>query len=206
MNVANITLEILRSYAQACMDLDATVEKLRAKGFDLLVVPSRGASPFIAGAASYAHTLRNECYEAFDPSAPRIRPIEKLYLPFTADGANDFAISTAAIRRFWSRVLAAFIRRDRSDKALLFYKYLRAISGKIALGFRLREGGKSGRFIFIDTVVSGQAICEIFNAFADYGLDDCHFILLIDQQGNALRPDYRQQIDTMVCFGVQVWV
>jgi hypothetical protein len=201
MDAANITLDIVRSYAQACADLHVAIEDRRAQGHDLLVVPSRGASPFIDGANSYAHALRNEKYQDFDLRAPRLWPIEELYLPFTADSADDFAISTATIRRFWSRVLAALVRRDRDDVALRFYQFLRARSGALATGAPLREGGKSGRFIFVDTVVSGRAICEIFDAFAHHGLDGCHYILLIDRAGEHLKSDYRRRIDEMAAFG-----
>lgn len=201
MDVAHITIENVRSYAQACADLQTEIARLRLQNFDLLIVPSRGASPFITGAYSYAHALRNEKYEDFASNAPLLCWIEEVYLPFTADSSDEFDISTKSIRRFWSRVLAALIRRDESDLALKFYKFLRARAGELATGSALRNGGKSEKFIFVDTVVSGQAICEIFGAFSEYGLNDCHFLLLIDHSGTRLKSSYRRQIDEMTQSG-----
>lgn len=201
VNVEDITLDIVRSYAQACADLNERIQTLQKEGYDLLVIPSRGASPFVDGAYSYAHALRNERYRDFDPAAPRINYPAKLYLPFTADIANDFPVSSQVIRQFWARVLAAQLRRDNADLALSFYRYLRAFAGHLATGPSLGEGGMDGRFIFVDTVVSGRAICEIFDGFAKYGLTECHYILLVDNVGTSLKPAYRNRIDAMAATG-----
>jgi hypothetical protein len=201
MDVSNITLNIVRSYGQACADLHNAIQCLRSKDYDLMVVPSRGASPFINGADSYGHALRNEKYETFDSGAPRLVDIEELYLPFTADSSDDFAISTKSIRRFWSRVLAALIRRDNSDLALRFYKLLQARSGDLATGSAPSRGGKSGKFIFVDTVISGQAISEIFDAFAEYDLNSCHFLLIIDYGGKRLNQLHQRKIEEMTQLG-----
>jgi hypothetical protein len=198
VNVEDITPDIVVSYAQACADLNERIHTLQKEGYDLLVIPSRGASPFVDGAYSYAHALRNEKYEDFDPAAPRIRYPEELYLPFTADIGEDFPISSQMIRQFWARVLAAQIRRDDSDLALSLYRSIKASAGDLATGPSLYRGGMDGRFIFVDTVVSGRAICEIFDGFARYGLSDCHYILLVDHAGAKLNPAYRSRIDMMV--------
>jgi len=201
VNVEDITLDIVTSYAQACADLHEKLQALQGEGYDLLVIPSRGASPFVDGAYSYAHALRNERYQDFDPAAPRIKYPEELYLPFTADISNDFPVSSSVIRRFWARVLAAMIRRDDADVAFSFYRYLRASAGELATGALSPRGGIDGRFIFVDTVVSGRAICEIFDAFAKYGLTGCHYILLIDHGGAGLTTTHRRQIDAMAAAG-----
>jgi hypothetical protein len=201
LDIADITLDIVTSYAQGCADLCGAIGLLQSAGFDLMVIPSRGASPFIRGAYSYASALRGEKYKDFDLSAPRLAFPEEIYLPFTADIADDFPVSSRTIRHFWSRVLAAQIRRDEGDIALRFYRFLCAWSGKLATERARIVGGKDGRFIFVDTVVSGQAICEIFEGFAVNGLTSCHFVLLIDHGGAGLKPAYRQKIDAMVHAG-----
>ncbi|NKL44055.1 hypothetical protein GFL57_24220 [Rhizobium leguminosarum bv. viciae] len=202
MDVRSITIEMVRSYAQACADVHLCIERLRTIRYDLLVIPSRGASPFVDGARSYAHALRDEKYADFDPAAPRIKPIEELYVPFTADIADDFPIPSSVIRRYWSRVVAAMIRRDAHDPALQFHLFLRSLSGALAMGSTNIEGGGSGRFIFIDTVVSGRAVCEIADAFAEQGVTQCHYILLIDEAGRRLKAEYRQKIDALVAAGM----
>ncbi|WP_139211657.1 MULTISPECIES: hypothetical protein [Pseudomonas] len=59
----------------------------------------------------------------------------------------------------------------------------------------------SEKFIFVDTVVSGRAICEIFDAFEREGLDKCFFLLIVDKQGQSLKPEFRRRIDEMVNLG-----
>lgn len=63
------------------------------------------------------------------------------------------------------------------------------------------SGGASGKFIFVDTVQSGRAIAEIFAAFDVCGLNECHFILLVDERGDRLKGDYARAIDAMVAAG-----
>jgi len=56
----DVDFAIVSSYARACKQLHDYMEVLRHEGYDLLIVPSRGASPFVDGAASFAHRLRDE--------------------------------------------------------------------------------------------------------------------------------------------------
>ena len=195
MHVKHLNLDHIKSYADACRKLHDYIEVLRAEDHDLLVVPSRGAHPFLSGANSYAHKLRADNCQLF--SARLLLPIEELYLPFTADIGADVPVKSSEVRRYWSRTLAAIIRRDTDDVAYRLYEYLRATAGGLAIGSTSVRGGKSGKFIFVDTVQSGQAICEIFSAFEQYGLNDCHFILLVDECGQRLKPEYAKIIDQM---------
>lgn len=66
--------------------------------YDLLIVPSPGA--FVDGAATFAHRLRDEKYDNFDPNAPCIRPTETIYLPFTADIGDASPVPSLAIKVF----------------------------------------------------------------------------------------------------------
>lgn len=196
MNVNDLTIDIVKSYADACRQLHDYIAVLRTEGYDLLVVPSRGAHPFLDGANSYAHKLRADRYTDF--TAPPLWPIEELYLPFTADIGTDVPVLPSEVRGYWARTLAAIIRRDHKDVAYRFYEFLRGMAGELAIGSTQIRGGQSGKFIFVDTVQSGQAIAEIFTAFNRYGLTNCHFLLLLDQRGDRLKPDHARLIDQMV--------
>ena len=90
------------------------------------------------------------------------------------------------------------VRRDKNDVAYRFHEFLRGSSKGLAIGDTTIKAINPGKFIFVDTVVSGQAISEIFRAFAEHGLTECHFLLLVDKQGNALKPEYKRDIDDML--------
>src|SRR5439155_106399 len=132
------------------------------------------------GATCFAHQVA-PLYEGSEYFGPPISHIEELYLPFTADISKDQPISSTAIRLYWSRVLRSILHRDKSDIEFRFYDFLRKRAGRLALGTTDIRGGMSGKFIFVDTVVSGQAIHEIVEGFNACGLTDCHFLLLIDE-------------------------
>lgn len=196
VNVNDLTVAIVNSYANACRELFEWLELFQEDGYDLLVVPSRGAHPFIAAARSYEHFLRSKQHD--DSSVPRLRYLKELYLPFTADISSDQSISSSAIRRYWTRVLAAILRQRENDPAYRFYTFLRSNAGELAMGDTCLGDRKDGRFLFIDTVVSGRAISEIFDAFSESGLNDCYFVLLLDESGKGLRTEYKSKIEAMV--------
>ncbi|HEY4311641.1 MAG TPA: hypothetical protein VGN12_19500 [Pirellulales bacterium] len=200
MNVMDLTLNDVQSYAAACKAMHDYIETLRMEGYDLLVVPSRGAHPFLQAAKSYAH---NQTAATRGPRlfAPPLVRMEELYLPFTADIASDQNVSSSAIRGYWSRVLAAILRGDKSEPAYRFYEFLRQQAGSLAVGVSQVRPRNHFRFIFVDTVVSGRAITEIFGGFAAYGLSECHFLLLLDKGGRDLKPEYKRAIDAMVARG-----
>ena len=193
MNVFNITLSMVRSYAQACRHLYVYLECHRDE-YGLLVVPSRGASPFIKGAYTHGYL---EAAGREQPFKPVLRTeIRQLYLPFTADIEDGAAIEPSTIRDFWTRVLAAILRGETSDIALRFYAYLLSASSiptPPPTDIRFRRDG----FLFLDTVVSGRAITDIFTSFEKHGLDNCHFILFIDASGQRLNPAYARKIREM---------
>ncbi|WP_375787729.1 hypothetical protein ACE10Z_09740 [Bradyrhizobium sp. Pha-3] len=196
MNVKDITFEIMASYATACRDLQAEIARLGAEGYDMLVVPSRGAHPFLEAARAF-DKLRpgvdwRQVYES-----PFYR-MGELYLPFTADCEDDGPISSGDIRGYWSRMLAAMIRKDAQDPAYRLHEFLRARAGRLTIGDNRIPSDSTGRFIFVDTVLSGRAISEIFTAFERHGLTDCHFVLLVDESGRGLKPAYAASIRRMV--------
>ncbi|MFX7922655.1 hypothetical protein ABTK16_20115, partial [Acinetobacter baumannii] len=85
-------------------------------------VPSRGAVPFISAAAA-AWRLDIRSLPTYDERLKEMSELtyspfhQKLILPFSAD-PQDATQTTAAIRRYWSRVLAGIVRRDGTDPYL----------------------------------------------------------------------------------------
>jgi hypothetical protein len=192
VNINELTLDMVRSYADACRQLHDHASVLQGEGFGLVVIPSRGAHPFIQGADHYDFETRSRTVPV-----PAFQRLDRLYLPFTADVGDEDPFQSKDIRRYWSRTLAAIVRRDRKDIAFRLHEFLRQKSKGLAIGDTTIKAANSEKFIFVDTVVSGQAISEIFHAFKEYGLSECHFLLLFDQRGAGLKPEYKRDIDEM---------
>jgi hypothetical protein len=55
----------------------------------------------------------------------------------------------------------------------------------------------SEKFIFVDTVVSGRAICEIVSAFNEIGLNQCYFLLIVDEEGRNIEGKYERVIQAL---------
>jgi hypothetical protein len=192
MNIGDLTFDMVRSYAEACRELHDYIAVLQRNGFGLVVIPSRGAHPFFDGANRHDYETR--------PREMPISPfqlIDTLYLPFTADFGQASPFESKDIRRYWARTLAAIVHRDTDDVAYRLHEYLRGNSKGLAIGDTSIKPASSEKFIFVDTVVSGRAICEIFDAFDEYGLTDCHFLLLVDERGKNLKADYKRRIEEM---------
>lgn len=196
MNFQNVTLSSVNSYASACADLSVAISNLKSMGYDLIVIPSRGATPFYDASKSFEYATKSETAEPFSIDA-RLHYTETLYLPFTADSSDDTEISSLQIRKYWAKVLTAIISRDHADTALRFYKFLRAQAGELALGAAEVRGCLEGKFIFIDTVVSGKAICEISQSLDALGMNKCHYILIVDKGGKGLTNNHRAVIQSL---------
>ncbi|MGG5823642.1 hypothetical protein [Falsiroseomonas sp. HW251] len=175
--------------------------------FDFLIVPSRGAAPIVDACTVY-WTSRRERSDHRGGLDRVVRsflsnPITKaMYLPFTADIGNlDIGVSPRDVRRFWCRVVAGMLRAPNTDPFYNFYVYLRSkFCAHPTLEPRANtyqiDGIPRGRkFAFIDTAVSGQAICEIMDGFSEAGLDDVLYIIIIDLEGKRLKPLYRKQLE-----------
>lgn len=200
MNFQNVTLSDVDSYASACADLSSTISKLKSVGYDLIVIPSRGATPFYNASKSFEYAIISETTAPFSIDT-RLNYTETLFLPFTADSSDDTEVNSLQIRKYWAKVLAAIISRDNADTALRFYKFLRAQAGELALGAVELRGCREGKFMLIDTVVSGKAICEISQALDDLGMDQCHYILIVDNKGKDLTRKNRDIIQSLESCG-----
>jgi hypothetical protein len=60
---------------------------------------------------------------------------------------------------------------------------------------------RSERFVFVDTVVSGRAVSEIADAFEHEGLNQAHFLLVLDQNGHAMHPAYANKLRALEAAG-----
>ncbi len=199
-----LTLSNLKSYAGACAQLCMAFIELGEQGFTAMVVPSRGAAPLAEAASSYFHS---EWKPLHAPGADRLAAIRDytlgpmvgpLYLPFTADiPSSETGIESRDIRRFWTAVLAAIVTGNRTCPYYRFFEFLRSRVCKVGFAHRYEDRTIGGRFLFLDTVVSGRAICEIADAFDEFGLTEAHFVLVIDANGARLKPRYAHRIDAL---------
>ncbi|MCY4754413.1 hypothetical protein [Pelomonas aquatica] len=191
----------LIDYARASKDLSDYIRVLVKEGYRHLVVPSRGAVPFINAAAA-AWRLDVRALPNFDDRLREMTELtyspfhQKLVLPFSAD-PQDATQTTMSIRRYWSRVLAALVRRNGTDPHLTLYKVLVESLAKRSWLAALPSKLPTEKFIFVDTVVSGRAICEIFKAFEELGLNECHFVLIVDARGAEVASRYQREITAM---------
>lgn len=201
----DFTVDNLIDYARASVELSAYVRVLMQDGFHHLVVPSRGSVPFI-DAAGTAWRIEARSLPTMNERIQELNKLtyspfdRELVLPFSAD-PQDATQTTMAIRRYWSRVLAAIVRRQGADPHLTLYKVLVERLAKRPWLEMLPSRLPNEKFIFVDTVVSGRAICEIFQAFEEVGLDQCHFILIVDSDGQDVAPRYRREIGRMAALG-----
>lgn len=197
-----LTVENLIDYATASRRLSDYIRVLNDEGYKNLVVPSRGAVPFVL-AATQAYMLESGGLQTIKERSQRKVDLinspflRQLILPFSAD-PNEESQTSGAIREYWSRVLAAIIKRDGRDRYLVLYKALVERLAKQSWAEALDRDLPTEKFIFVDTVISGRAICEIIAAFKKVGLEECHFILIADESGSKIEPEYRRVIEGLI--------
>ncbi|WP_288427868.1 hypothetical protein [uncultured Spirosoma sp.] len=173
---------------------------LKDENFKRIIIPSRGAYPFYDGARKSLHLLTD--------SSKDIVHFQKHFnvwlLPFTSDwGESISTITSDQIRKFWSKVLADIIRKENTVYSK-FYNTLVDHVGKnltintselkLSRQYKL-DKSEDEKFIFIDTAISGRAICEIIQSFYDFNLTDFFIILLVDKKGNKLNREYKTIIE-----------
>jgi hypothetical protein len=201
------SLENIKDYARAGNETLDYLRVLWTEGFNTIVVPSRGAMPIYdtAHTAWYMYSQKAETLEQKMKSRLEIirSPIgRELVLPFSADPLQTDRTQTSKdIRRFWTKVLGAIVRREGTSPYLKYYQFLVEQFSNGLWEDRLPRHLPDQNFIFIDTVVSGRAICEIFDAFESEGLTSCYFLLLVDRNGSAMEKRYKEKIDMMVASG-----
>lgn len=195
-----ITPASILSYSQACIDVCGTLLTLKGENFKRLVIPSRGAYPFYLGALTSLHFLTT----SFTDIQRFNNHFNVWLLPYTADwGQAHISASTQSIRKFWTKILADTIRREQGP-FVEFYRRLVEIAGtRLTINttdllldkFYKQDRENDEKFIFIDTAVSGQAICEVIKSFSSFNLKDYYIILIVDQAGKKLKSQYKNIIE-----------
>lgn len=185
-------------YANAALSINSYLRVLFLEGFNSIVIPSRGAYPFFKAAQAAWYNEQQALKTAEDRYQERLNilmsPMHSVtILPFSAD-PTEKEQETKAIRKFWANVLSALINRQSSNPFLLYYYYLKTQMQHSNFESNLPRDLPTENFIFIDTVVSGRAICEIIDAFDELHLTQCHFVLIVDRNGQRLKEPYRQRL------------
>lgn len=203
-----ITKSNVLAYAKAGIDVARAAQRLSDDGYKCMIVPSRGAAPFLRVARSYYRQFVISCMPRADRLTKgmqaRFDPLTlALDVPFTADAGRIGVdgLKSAHIRRFWTRVVAAIVRRQIDDPHYRFFRFVRDEVCQVGHHDALEWRMESERFLFIDTVVSGRAVCEIVEGFDAEGLDEIHYILLLDENGNVMRRPYAARIHALAAAG-----
>ncbi|MGV3581645.1 MAG: hypothetical protein ACO1N8_05000 [Methylophilus sp.] len=198
------SMENFHSYAWGCVMLYETLVDLEKKGFTTLVNPSRGAVPFIN---TLTTTHQFHCLKS-KHSNRVLHDLEKpfsgnvIMLPFTSDPPNEWPEvgglnSSEQIRDYWVKVLKAMLTGDLESQHLLYYQFVLTN----LLGFEAGIGASiykpTSKFVFVDTVISGRAICESERSFISNKLDGYHLVLLLENNGEDLEEANRKHIEEL---------
>lgn len=195
-----IALSTLESYAKACVSIYDALNDLKKAGFKKVIIPSRGAYPFYAGARKVSYIY----YEKWSDTLEFTTHFKKWLLPFTSDwgGHADPNFSSQKSRRFWAKILADVINGEDTMQ-IKYFRALVTTFGKLLTvntedvyppaRFSKNTDGDD-RFIFIDTAISGRAIHEIISSFRDLGLTNYYIILIVDNNGESLNGEFRNTI------------
>lgn len=187
------------SYSQACIDVAGKLIDLKAENYKRVIVPSRGAYPFYLKAISALHIMfeRTEVFEV-------VNWFNDWLLPFTSDlGDADVNVSSAQIRKFWAKIVADSIRKEETPFTEYYNGLVQICAEDISVNpdaltldkFYKKDVKGDEKFIFIDTAISGRAICEIIQGFLDFNLKDFHIIMITDDNGEKLQPEFKNIIE-----------
>lgn len=189
--------ENVYSYAKASMDLYDYLKSLDGE-YNSIVIPSRGAMPFLRNASSLNY-LKLQTFENRDERfAFKMESLKDCLgnycvLPFSADPFDEF--NSKSIRGFWVKVLKDLIDAKKDSIYLKFYRFLVEKVAHEEWYHSLHYNLPNDKFIFIDTVVSGQAICEIIEHFKENHLNNFYLILIVDENGEKIKPEFKRVLD-----------
>jgi len=182
-----LNAENLNSYANACVEIGTYLDYFYSEGYSELLMPSRGAYPFLMGAMAS---------RAFDSSEGFFQDIT--CLPLTADiSSSDSNFDSAKeIRRFWVKVYSSMLN-NRDDVFSRFYTAVSEIGGRDCsnLLLTLKKRSKDDKVLLIDTVISGRASATILDAFDEFGIKDYHAFLVVDSNGEKLREPFKSRLE-----------
>lgn len=177
MSIKNdLTVSNVVAYAQACADVSDHLCYHVADGRSAVVLPSRGAYPIYKTA---------DHIREYEDSVKHAHTID--IIPFTFDTCQE--AKSHLVREHWVKVLLAESSGARNDEWDFYQK------GLSQLGKKFRsEPRKYGKFVMIDTVISGQAAVEILDALERHSLD-YHLILVADNNGESIKSEFRRELE-----------
>lgn len=189
--------ENVYSYAKASMDLYDYLKTLDGE-YKCIVIPSRGARPFLKHASSLNYYKLHTFERKEEKMAFKIESLSDCLnnycvLPFSADPFDEF--NSKSIRGFWVKILKDLIDAKKDSIYLKFYRFLVEKIAHEGWYHSLNYNLPNDKFIFIDTVVSGQAICEIIDHFKSNNLNNFYLILIVDENGERIKPEYKRVLD-----------
>jgi len=194
-----LTPDIIRSYAKACVTLCDDLLDLQNENFKRIILPSRGAYPFYQGAINSLHLIA-DFREVMDFNTN----YNLWLLPYTSDwGTADLTIDSEQIRKFWTKILSDAIRKEKTPYTIFYNTLVKTIGNQYTINtsdlllnkFYKKDSIDNERFIFIDTAISGRAICEIIESFKTFNLQDYFILLIVDNNGTQLHPKYKTIIE-----------
>lgn len=196
----DFTREHVTDYADAALKMLDYFQVLFAEGYESVVVPSRGSWPLITAALKAMYIKQQSISDRSKALQSKLEILKSplhgaTILPFSADPRTDSQTS-AAIRKFWSHVLDALVKKNGTSPYLITYKMIVETLAKGSWFDTVGRDLPTEKFIFVDTVVSGRAICEIIAAFNELGLTQCHFLLIVDTSAQIDR-EYARIIEEL---------
>ncbi|MFT8814809.1 hypothetical protein [Acetobacter fabarum] len=204
-----VTPEDIISYTAAGIEIAIKCAELRKQGYEMMVVPSRGAHPFIKSAREFhcrclslmdrSRVGSGSIFANYSRSNLQTALRNPLYLPFTSDfGANaESGLSSKTIRNFWANVTKSIVENNYKSPSYKFFRYVRDDVVKIGHHSYAEDWFTSKKFIYIDTAISGRAVVEISDAFENLGMTEIQYIFIIDENGKKLTENYKSKISKL---------
>lgn len=193
------TLDDLISFGDAVEEIAYELIDLELKGYENLLIPSRGAYPFYLHAYKYFEATSNPYQPTFNT----------LILPFSSDNFENHEGRAETVREYWVDTYNSILNGQKNANQK-FYSFLAhkftALQRKNTIMSDIFDRVEDAsdiipshrpaddkRFIFIDTVISGRATDTILRAMDKRGMQ-YHAILIADQNGQRLKPKYKSYL------------
>lgn len=195
-----ITPENILSYSNACFKVCEILLELKDEDYKRLIIPSRGAYPFYNGALTSINFLTNSSSERMDFHLH----FNLWLLPYTSDwGQADINTDSKSVRKFWSKILADSIRKEATPYTHFYNNLVDIIGHRLTINttdlkidkYYQKNNIENEKFIFIDTAISGKAICDIIESFYEFNLTDFFIIMITDCEGEKLKNEYKTIIE-----------
>ncbi len=194
-----ITLEMVKSYSESIVDLHNIAYGHIRRGYNNVVIPSRGACPIWMNSGLYrTMKTKHECSQLSSPEDRyewnRIETMEarsgSIWMPFTAQtGDQQEDLNTYQIRLNWCKILNSVIN-NHDDLNSRVYNVVTDMLGK-HYGHTRSRVIKGSPALIIDTAISGKAAVEISEALESIGFSNYKVILAVDAMGSRLKKEYK---------------